>query len=178
MVGCSRGNAITPSNSSHSCCLLALIYSPQALPGLSGTAPASHLAGGLSATEDAEVDHQPGQCQAERLLPLHVPTGLQRWRDVQGLPVPEVLGGRRLLALLLIAGAVAVQGAGGPRQGVLGGRDMGRTPAVSTVGRARVPVGDRGDEGKEGGFLPWGLLVSTLCCWGLGMTLSPGNDLF
>lgn len=88
--------------------------------------PPSHLAGGLGATKDAEVDHQPGQDQAERLLPLHAAAGLQRWGDVQGLPVPEVLGGRRLLALLLVASVVGIQGAGGPWQGVLGGRRVVR----------------------------------------------------
>lgn len=95
------------------------VYPPHVLPGLSAAAPTSHLASGLGAAEDAEVDHQPGQHQAERLLPLHAPADLQRRRDIQGLPVPEVLCGRRLLALLLIACAVAVQGAGGPRQRVL-----------------------------------------------------------
>lgn len=86
----------------------------------------SHLAGGGGAAEDAEVNHEPGQRQAQRLLPLHAAAGLQRRGDVQGLPVPEVLRGRCLLALLLVARAVAVEGAGGPRQRVLGGRDMER----------------------------------------------------
>lgn len=98
---------------------MALVCPPHVPLGLGRAAPASHLAGGLSATEDAEIDHQPGQRQAECLLPLDAAAGLQRWGDVQGLPVPEVLGGRRLLTLLLVACVVGVQGAGGPWQGVL-----------------------------------------------------------
>lgn len=121
----------------------------------------TYLASGLSAAEDAEVDHQPGQCQAERLLPLHAPAGLQRRRDVQGLPVPEVLGGRRLLALLFIARAVAVQGAGGPRQGVLRGRGgvWGKCPLSAWWGELR------GDEGKSS-FLSGACLSLHCAAWG------------
>lgn len=110
---------MTPRHSSHSS-LPASAVSPAHVPAV----PRSHLAGGGRTTEDAEVNHEPGQRQAQRLLPLHAPAGLQRRGDVQGLAVPEVLRGRCLLTLLLVARAVAVEGAGGPWQGVLAGRGM------------------------------------------------------
>lgn len=132
--------------------------------GLSRAVPSSHLAGGLGAAEDAEVDHEPGQRQAERLLPLHAAAGLQRRGDVQGLPVPEVLGGRRLLTLLLVAGAVAVQGAGSPWQGVLGGRDREEELLLSAHRENR---GASGDEGERG-FVPRACSCPRCVPWGWG----------
>lgn len=137
----------------------------------------SHLAGGGGAAEDAEVNHEPGQRQAQRLLPLHAAAGLQRRGDVQGLPVPEVLRGWSLLTLLLVARAVAVEGAGGPWQGVLAGRAM----SEGMAGRAKVPVGNRQDDDGKDRFLPG---LASLCMvgddplpWGWSLlTISLGND--
>lgn len=84
-----------------------------------GEALRSHLAGGLGAPQDAQVHDEPGQHEAERRLPLHAPAVLDGRGDVEGLPVPEVLRGGRLLTLLVVARAVVVQRAHGPRQGIL-----------------------------------------------------------
>lgn len=120
-LGAPGEDAVVLRHSSHS----SLPVSPRFPSPRPGRAVArSHLAGGGGAAEDAQVNHEPGQRQAQRLLPLHIPAGLQRRGDVQGLAVPEVLRGRCLLTLLLVARAVAVEGAGGPRQGVLAGRGM------------------------------------------------------
>lgn len=81
--------------------------------------PPAHLARGLGAPQDAQVHHRPGQDQAQRRLPLHSPALLDGRRDVEGLPVPEVLCGRGLLTLLIVACAVSIQGADRPWQGVL-----------------------------------------------------------
>lgn len=103
--------------------------------------PKPYLAGGLGAPQDAQIHHQPGQDEAQRRLPLHRPALLDGRRDVEGLPVPEVLRGRGLLTLLDVARAVAVQRAHGPRQGVLWGQKTHYTQRCGW--RPKVGVGGR-----------------------------------
>lgn len=61
------------------------------------------LSDGVDASDEADVDHRPGSGKAHHQPPLQRPAHLDVGGDVQGAAVPEVIHGRALFTLLIVA---------------------------------------------------------------------------